>query len=353
MKLVRSPLSTLLKVVLCTVSLTNTAFSTVADVTFKLGELSTKLTTLQGNFTTLKDSLNDLNNAIPKPPENIIGENDVIITLVRGPILEQKFDFNGDTEYAAIVNAANEPMLGGGAIDGAISDKGGNKYNEKHLLHQERSAVPQNSSGERCPIGQARLTNGYGINEGLDKITFNPTEDKIKIIHATGPRGIVPNKLAECYTNCLLEADSRTLRASKEFIQKLDQSVFEEAAEGSPLTGIFTKPITSIAFCCISTGVFGYSNNLACPVVLQAVIDYFKTHPDSTIKEVRFVFFKDSEYATYKNEIETNFSTASGPLKKIANPTTKKLNFLNLSLEPETTCLPLMFTLTKGAAQRE
>lgn len=55
----------------------------------------------------------------------------------------------------AIVNAANEQMLGGGGVDGAIHRAAG-----PQLLHACR-AVPEVRPGVRCPTGEARITPGF------------------------------------------------------------------------------------------------------------------------------------------------------------------------------------------------
>ena len=59
------------------------------------------------------------------------------------------------------------------------------------------------------------------------------------MIHTVGPRGKKPSKLQECYENCL--------------------------------EIVLRNEIRSIAFCCISTGIFGYPNYDAAHVALQVV----------------------------------------------------------------------------------
>jgi O-acetyl-ADP-ribose deacetylase (regulator of RNase III) len=85
--------------------------------------------------------------------------------LVRGDITEQEVD--------AIVNAANQGLLGGGGVDGAIHRAAG-----PHLLEACRALpVVDRRAGHdiRCPTGEARRTEGFGL----------PARH---VIHAVGPR---------------------------------------------------------------------------------------------------------------------------------------------------------------------
>ena len=123
----------------------------------------------------------------------------------------------------AIVNAANERMLGGGGVDGAIHRAAGPR-----LLEACRS-VPEVRPGVRCPTGEARITPGFDL----------PSQ---WVIHTVGPvwRGGdlgEREQLASCY------------RASLSL-----------AAE----TGV-----RSIAFPAISCGVYGYPMTLACRVAVD------------------------------------------------------------------------------------
>lgn len=127
----------------------------------------------------------------------------------------------------AIVNAANERMLGGGGVDGAIHRAAGPR-----LLDACR-AVPEVRPGVRCPTGQARLTPGFDLPAKY-------------VIHTVGPvwRGGhagEPELLAACYANCLKLAEDHGVQ--------------------------------SIAFPAISTGVYGYPIEAAATVAAKAVHD--------------------------------------------------------------------------------
>jgi O-acetyl-ADP-ribose deacetylase (regulator of RNase III) len=102
------------------------------------------------------------------------------LRVERGDITAQHVD--------AIVNAANEGLLGGG-VDGAIHRAAG-----PELLEACRR-LPELSAGVRCPTGEARLTPGFGL-----KARF--------VIHTVGPvfRGGGHGErllLASCYEGCL------------------------------------------------------------------------------------------------------------------------------------------------------
>src|SRR5215216_1038813 len=89
----------------------------------------------------------------------------------------------------AIVNAANERMLGGGGVDGAIHRAAGPELLAACL------AIPEVRPGVRCPTGEARLTPGFLLPARF-------------VIHAVGPvwrggRHDEPELLAHCYRNAL------------------------------------------------------------------------------------------------------------------------------------------------------
>ena len=121
----------------------------------------------------------------------------------------------------AIVNAANESLLGGGGVDGAIHRAAGAK-----LLEECRTL-------NGCKPGEAKVTKAYNL-------------DNKCIIHTVGPRYFLnPNPaktLANCYLNSLKLADSLALE--------------------------------SIAFCSISTGVFGYPYKEAAEIAAKIIKSY-------------------------------------------------------------------------------
>ncbi|MDR0596087.1 MAG: O-acetyl-ADP-ribose deacetylase [Clostridiales Family XIII bacterium] len=139
----------------------------------------------------------------------------------------------------AIVNAANETLLGGGGVDGAIHRAAG-----PGLLDECRGIGG-------CPTGEARITKGYGLPAKY-------------VIHTVGPvyRG-GGNSEAE-----LLVAAYRN-------------SLELALAHGD---------IKTIAFPAISTGVYGYPKDEAAELAERTVGEFFDAHADADI-EVTFVTY--------------------------------------------------------------
>jgi O-acetyl-ADP-ribose deacetylase len=130
-------------------------------------------------------------------------------------------------EVDAIVNAANERMLGGGGVDGAIHRAAG-----AGLLAACRE-VPEVAEGVRCPTGEARITEAFALPARF-------------VIHTVGPiwsggQGGEPELLATCYRSSLQLARAHGVR--------------------------------SIAFPAISCGVYGYPLEQAAAVAERALGD--------------------------------------------------------------------------------
>jgi O-acetyl-ADP-ribose deacetylase (regulator of RNase III) len=130
-------------------------------------------------------------------------------------------------EVDAIVNAANETLLGGGGVDGAIHRAAGPK-----LLDACR-AIPEVRPGVRCPTGEARITPGFEL----------PAE---YVIHTVGPvwhggdHG-EPELLASCYRESMRLAEQHG--------------------------------IAIIAFPAISCGVYGYPVEAAAEIAVREVVE--------------------------------------------------------------------------------
>lgn len=158
----------------------------------------------------------------------------------------------------AIVNAANSQLLGcfrpnHNCIDNLIQTMAGVQLRYACWELMEEQGCPE-------PTGRAKITKGYNLPARY-------------VLHTVGPivQGKVSGRerqlLASCYRSCLELADASGLR--------------------------------SIAFCCISTGVFGYPPEEAAPVAVGTVREYLKKHPDSVLEKIVFDVYLDRDRILY------------------------------------------------------
>ncbi len=167
---------------------------------------------------------------------------DSAIELVEGDITQQEAD--------AIVNAANESLLGGGGVDGAIHRAAG-----PELLQECRGLGG-------CATGDAKITRGYRL--------------KAKhVIHAVGP----------------IYRDGR--HGEAELLASTYRRSLELAAG---------HHLKSIAFPAISTGVYGYPIEDAARVALRTVIDFLLEHDEPSL--VRVVLYGAPAYETHRRVLE-------------------------------------------------
>ena len=151
----------------------------------------------------------------------------------------------------AIVNAANESLLGGGGVDGAIHRAAG-----PDLLEECRKIGG-------CPTGEARITKGYKL----------PVKH---VIHTVGPiwRGGYKDEidlLRNAYISSLKLATSHK--------------------------------VETIAFPNISTGVYGFPKKSAAEIAVNAVRNYLEKNKYP--KKVIFVCFDEENLALYKEKLSS------------------------------------------------
>lgn len=154
----------------------------------------------------------------------------------------------------AIVNAANQVMLGGGGVDGAIHCAAGRE------LYDACLKVAEVRPGVRCPTGEARITPGFRLPAKFVIHTVGP-------VYRDGQHG-ESEKLAACYRNSLALAQGNGCR--------------------------------SVAFPCISTGVYGYPIRDAAEIAIHEVRAFLAGHPDL---EVVFCCFSARDTKIYSDLI--------------------------------------------------
>mmetsp|Transcript_48069 Transcript_48069/g.88563 ORF Transcript_48069/g.88563 Transcript_48069/m.88563 type:complete len:302 (+) Transcript_48069:52-957(+) len=162
----------------------------------------------------------------------------------------------------AIVNAANEAGLGcfqpeHRCIDNVIHCAAGPEL--RRGCHEELLRLNVSKAGQNVlPTGQAMVTRAYNLPSKF-------------IVHTPGPIGEKPSLLAQCYKSVLDSCRRENIR--------------------------------SVAFCCISTGLFGYPADKAAQVALQTVRSWLdedaRTMPTPSIDFVVFNTFLQSDYAIY------------------------------------------------------
>ena len=161
------------------------------------------------------------------------------IRLYKGDITRLNVD--------AVVNAANQTLLGGGGVDGAIHRAAG-----PELLEECKTL-------NGCGTGNAKITKGYHLPAKY-------------VIHTVGPVWVggkldEPVKLASCY-----------------------QRSIEVAIEND---------VKTIAFPNISTGVYGYPKKEAAEIAVKIITDSLNEHPE--IDLVIFCIFDDENFKIYQS----------------------------------------------------
>lgn len=149
-----------------------------------------------------------------------------------------------------IVNAANESLLGGGGVDGAIHRAAG-----PGLLQECRGLGG-------CPTGWAVMTYAYNLPSKCVVHTVGP-------IYQDGNQGEA-ELLDSCYMKSLMLANG--------------------------------SAAASIAFPCISTGAFRYPPQEAAEIAVQACVEMFEScGGEMNLREILFCCFGDADLAIYRD----------------------------------------------------
>lgn len=164
------------------------------------------------------------------------------IELMQGDITTMHVD--------AIVNAANNSLLGGGGVDGAIHRAAGPGLLEACIL----------LGG--CPTGESKITKGFKLQAGY-------------VIHTVGPVWTGGDKdeeklLASCYRQSLHLANKHNCK--------------------------------TVAFPCISTGVYHFPKQLAAEIAIREVTSFLEKHP--VPEKIIFVCFDKENLDIYKDALK-------------------------------------------------
>ena len=198
--------------------------------------------------------------------QEVSKEKGIVELEMLTPIQDGIYLWQGDItrlKVDAIVNAANSGMTGcyqpnHSCIDNCIHTFGGMQMRLKCARIMAKQNAPE-------PTGQAKITKGYNLPAKY-------------VLHTVGPiiRGNVTKRdeelLASCYRSCLKLAEEKGLQ--------------------------------SVAFCCISTGVFHFPNERAAEIAIQTV----KEHQKQTGNKIEVIFnvFLEKDYNIYRRLLETN-----------------------------------------------
>ena len=169
------------------------------------------------------------------------------IQVIRGDITKQAVD--------AIVNAANESLLGGGGVDGAIHSAAGKELEMAcRKIHDEKGG---------CKTGDAVITTGGNLPAKF-------------VIHTVGP----------------------IWRGGKQREAELLSSAYLSSLRLASENGIKT-----IAFPNISTGIYGFPKEQASKIAVSAVADFLGNN-ETSVESVIFVCFDQENFELYKGMVD-------------------------------------------------
>jgi O-acetyl-ADP-ribose deacetylase (regulator of RNase III) len=212
-------------------------------------QISSEFLKIQDKYLTEENSQNGITHVDALTPT----KSDDRLFLWQGDITSLDAD--------AIVNAANSQMCGcfralHNCVDNMIHSKSG-------IQLRLKCSDIMRAQGHEEPTGQAKITPAYNLPCKYVLHTVGPiVQGQLKEKHC--------NQLQSCYRSCLELAESRG--------------------------------IESIAFCCLSTGVFMFPNERAAEIAVDTVKEFLKSHHG--IKKVIFNVFKELDLEIYRRLLE-------------------------------------------------
>ncbi|KAG9251876.1 uncharacterized protein F5Z01DRAFT_626600 [Emericellopsis atlantica] len=186
-----------------------------------------------------------------KPRETHSASVNARVSLIRGDITALLVD--------AIVNAANSSLLGGGGVDGAIHAAAGPR-----LLAECKTL-------KGCQPGEAKITKGYELPAAHVIHTVGPVYFRTSPLQAK-------QTLESCYEECLRVAVDNGVR--------------------------------TLAFCAISTGVYGYPQEDAARVACEQVRKFLETEDGQQLDRVIFTTFTTPDVEAYDKVVPQFFPPA-------------------------------------------
>ena len=167
----------------------------------------------------------------------------------------------------AIVNAANSQMLGCFVPMHSCID---------NCIHSFAGIQLRNECNEKMKVKRIQYGEDYEQPTAVPMLTEAYNLPAKKIVHVVGP--IVSGRLTEDLENDLADCYANTLDLCKD------------------------SGLRSVAFCCISTGVFHFPNRKAAQIAVKTVREWIKRYPDS-MDRVIFNVFKDEDRRYYEQEL--------------------------------------------------
>ena len=206
--------------------------------------------------------------------------NALVLTLPSHRRLTLKMSNIVEEETVAIVNAANERLMHGGGVAGAL-----NAASQGQLQTYCNNYMEKRRKGADIPVGEVAVTHGGGSLKCKH------------VIHAVGP---------ESYRH----SDKETKRLIKVAIE-------------SALRAAETRNVASIAIPALSCGIFGVSKELVAQVITDAILGFHFTKPLPTLTDIRIVIIDEPTHSCFASYFSQKVHSFQQSAKQAAKGGTK------------------------------